>query len=239
MKKGIQVSLIKIERIGQRNEVAFTFTFSPNPLSVYTFPKANHPFSLILEDSMQMNVSWTYSNGKLTALGPFSFSIEGQNVMANFTFNKQYIEQESLFLNFTIESKNIELDYIEDPNRIVTFHGVMLGISCASLFLLLVGSFVHKMAGIEFIHCLQLIYYLHFTFKDYTITISSFHSLSFVGFNNLYWQAEHQNVEMMNEYQKIDFSVEYTELTIAFLAAPTLVALIGSIIYELMKHKCE
>lgn len=155
--------------------------------------------------------------------------------MANFTFDQKYIKNRPLFLNFTIESSNIQLNYFEDTSNIITFNGVLLGISCAGLLLLLVGSFLHKMVGVEFLHSLQLIYYLHFAFKDYSLTLSSFQSLSLVSFNNLYWQTDHQNMETTSSYQKIDFSVSYTEYTILLLAITPLVTLLGFIIFELIR----
>lgn len=52
------------------------------------------------------------------------------------------------------------------------------------------------MAGVELVHSLQIIYYLHFAFKDYTMPISSLQSLSLVAFNDLHWQVDSQNVKI-------------------------------------------
>jgi hypothetical protein len=71
-----------------------------------------------------------------------------------------------------------------------------LGIACGGLFVLFVGSWLHKMAGVELVHSLQIIYYLHFAFKDYTMPISSLQSLSLVAFNDLHWQVDSQNLKI-------------------------------------------
>lgn len=148
LQKGIQASLVRINRVGKKQEVTFVFALVPNPLTSSTFSKANHLFSLNLEDSTVLDAVWTYSDGELIATSPFYSNIEGKNVMANFTFDQKFVKNDPLFLNFTILSSNIKLQYFEDISKIVTFNDVMLGICCAGLVLLLVGSFLHKMVGV-------------------------------------------------------------------------------------------
>lgn len=148
---------------------------------------------------MNLNLVWSYSNGELTATGPFLFSIEGMNAMVNFTFNKKYVDYDPIIFSFAIKGSKNKLEFIESTSqtKTATFKMIMLGFACVSLLLLLVGSFLHKMIGIEFLHSLQLIYYLHFTFKNYSIAISALQSLSLTTFNNLYWQIENQNLQMV------------------------------------------
>lgn len=80
-------------------------------------------------------------------------------------------------------------------------------VAFAGLILAFVGSWVHKMVGVELIHTLQIIYYIHFVLKEYTLPLSSIQSLSLVGANDLYWQISSQNFKTKEEYQKVNFSV--------------------------------
>lgn len=76
-------------------------------------------------------------------------------------------------------------------------------------------------------------------FKNYSLTLSSFQSLSLVTFNNLYWQSDSQNLEMNEQYQKVDFAIEQIEITITLLAVPALLTFFGSIAYELKEYLCR
>lgn len=134
-----------------------------------------------------------------------------------------------------MNSKNIQLVHYQSETiqQTQTFKNIFLGISCGALFLLLVGTWIHKMVGVELIHALQIVYYLHFTFKDYSLPLSSLQSLSFISFNDLHWQTELQNFQSHSSYQKVQFSVDRTELTLFFLVIPTLLSILGLIVYLL------
>ena len=64
---------------------------------------------------------------------------------------------------------------------------VFLTVSIVALVILLLGSYFHRMVGVELINTLQVIYYLHFTLEKYSEGMSSIQCLSLVGLNTLFW----------------------------------------------------
>jgi len=64
-----------------------------------------------------------------------------------------------------------------------------------------------------------MIYYLHFSIKNYTQTLSSIQYLSTVALNNLFMQSEHQNYLGFKDYQKVGFSPEYAETALIGLSS--------------------
>lgn len=132
---------------------------------------------------------WAYDKGQVTATVPFDKDLEGKQATVNFTFNRLFIPHDPVILEFPIKSKGLELIYYENLSSTDLLKKVFLGISCAALLLLLVGSWVNKMVGVEVVQVLQLVYYLHFAMANYTIPLSSLQSLSLLALNDLYWQA--------------------------------------------------
>ncbi len=62
------------------------------------------------------------------------------------------------------------------------------------------------MIGVEIIHPLQMIYYIHFAFKSYTLSVSSMQYLSLVGLvsNDIVWSNSKLNVAFSENFQKKD-----------------------------------
>ena len=142
-------------------------------------------------DAVLGNILWEYKDGKITATVDFESDLEGKQATVNFTFNQEYVSHQPIIFNFAVHTQNVQLVYYENETieQTKTFKNIFFGISCGALFLLFVGSWMHKMVGVELIHALQVVYYLHFTFKDYTLPLSSFQSLSLISLNDLYWQS--------------------------------------------------
>lgn len=65
------------------------------------------------------------------------------------------------------------------------------------------------MVGVELIHTLQLVYYLHYVFKVYTPNIGSLQCLSLVGMDHLFWSQE-QSIRFTEEYQLVAFDSDYS-----------------------------
>lgn len=111
-----------------------------------------------------------------------------------------------------------------------------MGIGCAALFLLVVGSWTHKMVGVEIVHVLQLIFYLHYTLHNYSLPFSSLQSLSLLAVTDLHWQTQHQNVYLDPLYAKTPLSPESSSNTMLFLAIPALFSIIVFTIYLAAQH---
>lgn len=93
-----------------------------------------------------------------------------------------------------------------------------LGISVAALLILFLGSWVHKMVGVELMHTLQLIYYLHFAFKIYTPNVGSVQHLSLVSMDHLFYSSA-QSIRFYEEYQLVPFSLDYSERNLVIYMA--------------------
>lgn len=100
--------------------------------------------------------------------------------------------------------------------------------------LLFVGPWVHKMVGVELIYALQMVYYIHFTAKPYTLPISSLRPLSLLGLNTLYWQQANQNFKVAPSFEKIPFSAEYLRFSLLLLGSLPLLGLLGLCVYCLL-----
>ena len=85
--------------------------------------------------------------------------------------------------------------------------------------MVVLGSFVREMAGVELLQVLQTIYYLHYSVPQYTQTMSSMQYLSSIALNNLFMQYDYQNYAGFKDYQKVDFSILYAEITLIGLAS--------------------
>lgn len=148
-------------------------------------------------------MDWKYSNSEVTATVSFSSDLEGKTAVANFTFDRFYIPHDPIIVAFEIKSNNLQLIYYGNLGRVELVNLIFVGISGACLVVLLVGSWAHKMVGVELIHTFQTIYYIHFALKDYTVSIRSLQMLSLAGINNLFWQQNNQNLAMFADYQRI------------------------------------
>lgn len=181
--------------------------------------------------------TWKYGDGKVTLTINFGSDLEGKNASANFIFDRLFIPHDPLSLNFTIKSQGMKLTFYEKDGleKVPIFKSVCVGLSGGALLLLFLASWAHKMVGVEFVHSLQLIYYLHFSFKEYTLMLSSFQSLSLVAANDLYWQTLRQNFRM-NQEQGISYSKGQTELTVVILAIPAVLSVLALIGYALVCH---
>ncbi len=92
------------------------------------------------------------------------------------------------------------------------------------------------MVGVELIHPLQLIYYLHFAFKKYSLSISPMQYLSLVTINDLFWSSSHLNLEMFNNFQRADLSIERLQFSYLLLGLPVILFAICSLLYFLIYY---
>ena len=109
-----------------------------------------------------------------------------------------------------------------------------------AILMLLFGSCAGEMAGAELIQVLQTIYYLHFSINQYTQTLSSIQYLSPVALNNLFMQHQKQNYIGFNNYQKVTFSPEYTEITLIGLSSLlAFIATVPFLLYVFSQYFCK
>lgn len=108
---------------------------------------------------------------------------------------------------------------------------LLLGSTGLAVGLMVVGSWFHRMAGVELLVALQMIYYLHFTVREYNQAVASFQWLSLLGLSDLFLQTGRQNFRMSAEYELISFSVEQAELSLLALSVllllPASLAVVG------------
>ena len=115
-----------------------------------------------------------------------------------------------------------------------------LGFAFMAILMLLFGSCAGEMAGAELIQVLQTIYYLHFSINQYTQTLSSIQYLSPVALNNLFMQHKKQNYIGFNNYQKVTFSPEYTEITLIGLSSLlAFIATVPFLLYVFSQYFCK
>lgn len=110
-----------------------------------------------------------------------------------------------------------------------------VGISFCCLTLLFLGSCVNKMVGVELVHTVQIIYYLHFALPDYSLTLSPLQSLSLVALDNLYWQQDCQSAAMLADFQKVPYSAACSERALLLLAIPVGISAISLLVHFLAR----
>ncbi len=95
---------------------------------------------------------------------------------------------------------------------------LFLGASVIAGVLLIIGSWFHRMVGVEAVNALQVIYYLHYTIDPYNPSIKNIQYMSAVGWNNLFLKNTKQNFEISPFFMRVIFSMSQTETTLLIFA---------------------
>lgn len=83
-------------------------------------------------------------------------------------------------------------------------------ISVAACVLLVVGSWLNKMIGVEYIQTIQLIYLSHFAIENYNKGLNVFQYLAFVGVNDRFFIGEQINMHLYQDYQMLTYKFTNT-----------------------------
>jgi hypothetical protein len=150
-------------------------------------------------------LSWTYNNGTVTLVVDYQSDLETNSASVNFAFDQLYVRHPDILLNFTVASNGTMLIIFEPTGSVTAVRYVLLGIASAAVFLLLIGSCLQKMVGVEVIATLQIVYFSHFAFKDYSPTLTVFQELSIIGLSDLFLQNAWLNVRLADDYQRVPF----------------------------------
>lgn len=164
-------------------------------------------------------LSWTYSNGTATLVVDYQSDLETNSASVNFAFDQLYIRHPDVLLNFTVASNGTMLIIFEPSSSVTAVRYVLLATASAAIFLLLIGSCLQKMVGVEVISTIQIVYFSHFALKDYSPTLTVFQELSILGFSDLFLQNAFLNVRLTDNYQRVPFSREKSEMGLIILSA--------------------
>lgn len=222
---GLKAELVDTQRNGPLNQGLFTFSFSPRLVLMRKVDISAY-FQFSCPATEIGSVEWTFKGSDVVASVNFLTDLEGREVEVLFAFDQAYVKHPPVSLSFQAKSNGIELLIANQPQRIALMESFFLAIGLAALTLLFASPWVHKMVGVELVHALQVIYYIHFTAQPYTLPLSSLRSLSLLGLNTLYWQQSDQNFRMAASFEKIPFSAEYLRVALLLLGSLSLLTVL-------------
>jgi hypothetical protein len=99
--------------------------------------------------------------------------------------------------------------YFQITFKILTF--VALGI-------LICGSWVRRMVGVELLNVLQLIFFLHFTEENYTSAFGSIQQMSLACLSPLFINKDREGFIFFGEYQIIEYSYGQARIIIIIIS---------------------
>jgi cysteine-rich repeat protein len=236
--ENLDITLVDTHRTEGSNQGVFSFAFAP-PMPLLGKFNISDYFFFDCSNASFTVASWTYSDGVATALVDFQTDLEDRAASVNFTFHQLYIRHSPILLEFTVQSKGVLLVVADTSLKAKVCLYFFMSVSFFSVFLVLVGSFAHQMAGVELVHALQVVYYLHYTTTRYSPALSSLQEMSIVALDDLFLGGTSRNVLVDESLQKIDFSMRSAELTI--LGVSLVLAVLGSVVLTLLLVflKCE
>lgn len=105
-------------------------------------------FQFACSDATYHVASWSYSDGRVTLVVDYQTDLEGREASAYFSFNQLFIRHEPIALQFTIRSNGVMLIIADESSTSLIIRYIFLSASAAAVFLLVIGSWAHKMAGV-------------------------------------------------------------------------------------------
>ncbi len=85
----------------------------------------------------------------------------------NFSFDGSYVRSRPKVLNFTMNSDGAKLLCYKPTAMLSGVTYFLFALSLGGWLLMVLGALVKNMVGIEFMHTLQIIYFTHFSIKNY------------------------------------------------------------------------
>jgi cysteine-rich repeat protein len=213
----LAISLVQTLKTDGLNQGTFTFLFEP-PMPLLSHYNFADYFNFQCNGSDFQVVGWEYLNGRATLTVDYLSDMENEPVTVTFGFNQLHIHHAPITLEFSAKSESLPLILAVDSGSNVVLKYLFLIIAAFSLLLLLAGSWCLRMAGVEIVIALQILYFLQFTNSRYTYQFQMFLEMSLLGLSDVFLHRTRMGYLFYDQYQKLPFSLEASELTLVVMA---------------------